>query len=236
MALPTPRAVLLLTATMIIGIGGLACGGGEETASSVVTDDEHGPIPTSAEARGALNEALQAFNDHCITPRAQEENASYPLSLFNPDPDSPSFRYRQLLALKRAGLLKGTITRNERGVPVHRFALTKSGRAAQYEIAQGRSYEPMFCYAVPHVVQLDSIKSVYTSDPSPLANIWFVYTYRNLGRWAESASIRRSFSGLTPLPAPSDTLRAEHLLIQVDSAWVDRRLTGYDRPPGRPSP
>ena len=140
------------------------------------------------------------------------------------------------MALTRAGLLEEKITRDERGLPVHRFTIAKEGRTSHYDIAQGRRYEKRFCYAVPHVAKLDSIKAVYTSDPNPLANVWFTYAYRDLGRWAESRTIRRVFSGMPPLPSRTDTTRTEQLLIRVDSAWVDRRLTGYERPPSRPSP
>jgi hypothetical protein len=236
MSLSARRTVLLLVATLVVGIGGLACGGSDEATDDIVTDDSKGPIPTPKEARQALNEALQAFNRHCIAPRAQGAENSYPLTLFNPNPSAPSYKYRQLQALAQAGLLTKEVARDERDLPVHRFALTEAGRSSQYDIAQARRYKPMFCYATPHVARLDSIKSVYTSDPKPLANVWFVYTYRNLGRWAESASIQRTFSGMPPLPSSSDTLRTEQLLIRADSAWVDRRLTGYDRPPDRPSP
>jgi hypothetical protein len=231
-----PRAVLLLLGTLLAGAGLLACGGSAETASDVATDTTQGPIPSPASARQALNESLHAFNDYCLAPNAQSAADSYPLELFNPSPNAPSFKYRQLWALTQVGLLDTTITRGARGLPVHRFPLTDAGRAAQYDIAQGRTYKPMFCYAVPHVVRLDSIRAVYTSGPNPLANVWFTYSYRDLGEWRRARPIRQAFSGLRPLPSPTDTLRTDQLLIRVDSAWIDRRLSGYDRPPERPNP
>lgn len=233
MTLHTPRAAHCLIATVLVGLGLLACGGSEESRD-VVTDDEEGPIPTVSQAQQALNEALKAFNEHCVVPRAQGRDATYPLPLFNPS--ATTFQYRQLRSLTEAGLLDTTITPGKRGLPVHRFALTKTGRAAQYDIAEGRGYRKMFCYTVPQIIRVDSIKSVYTSGPNPLANVWFAYSYRGAADWIESRSVQRSFSGRPPRPEPNDTIRADELLMRIDSAWVDRRLTGYDRPPDRPSP
>lgn len=225
------RAVPFLFSLALVSLSLLACGGSEESRS-VVTNDEEGPIPSPTQAQEALNEALKAFNDHCLAPRAQGRDASYPLPLFNPG--ASSFQYRQLRALTDAGLLDTTVTQGKRGLPVYRFALTKAGRAAQYDIAEGRRYRPMFCYTVPQVVRLDSIKSVYTSGPNPLANVWFTYKYQSPADWIDAPFVRRSFSGIPPAPSPTDTLHTKQLLMQVDSAWVDRRLTGYDRPPDRP--
>jgi hypothetical protein len=230
------RAVLLLLATLLTGAGLLACGGGAETTSDVVTDTTQGPIPSPPDARQALNESLQAYNDYCLTPSAQSDADTYPLDLFNPSPNAPSFKYQQLWALTQVGLLDTTIVRDSRGLPVHQFQLTSAGRSAQYDIAQGRTYKPMFCYAVPHVVRLDSIKAVYSSGPNALSKVWFAYSYRNLGDWRRSAYIRRAYSALPPLPSAADTLRTDQLLIEVDSAWIDRRLSGYERPPSRPNP
>lgn len=227
------RAAVLLFSAALAGFGLLACGGSEESRD-VLTNDEEGPIPSPPEAQRALNEALKAFNDHCLAPRAQERDAPYPLALFNPD--ASSFSYRQLRALTDAGLLDTTITRSNRGLPIYRFALTKAGRTAQYDIAEGRGYRPMFCYTVPQVVQLDSIKSVYTSGPNPLANVWFTYKHQPPADWVNASVIQRSFSGIPPTPSPTDTAHTDQLLMRVDSAWVDRRLTGYDRPPDAPSP
>jgi hypothetical protein len=232
---PVLRSAVLLIAAIVVGAGLLACGGSAET-SDIDTDDSEGTVPNASQARQALNEALQAFNDYCLAPNAQGPGATYPLALFNPNPNAPSFKYRQLWALKQAGLLDTSVTRGQRGLPVHRFRLTGAGRSAQYDIAQGRGYRPMFCYAVPEVVRIDSIKSVYTSGPNPLANVWFAFSYQNIGDWIDLASVRRSFTGLPPTPSSTDTLHTDQLLIEVDSAWVDRRLTGYERPPDQPSP
>lgn len=237
MSFSVRRSLFLLSATFLIGLGGLACGGSDEAANDIVTDDSEGPIPSSEDAQNAINESLQAFNEYCIAPRAQGRDNEYPLTLFNPDPNASSFKYRQLQALVQAGLLEKTVQENEqRGLPIHRFALTKEGKQAQYEIARARDYTSMFCYATPQVVRIDSIKSVYTSDPDPLANVWFAYTYQNQEQWAESNAIQRVFRGLRSRPSPTDTLYTDQLLIRADSAWVDRRLTGYERPPSRPSP
>lgn len=232
MSLFVPRPALHLAAAILLGIGLLGCGGSEEF-EDVVTDEEEGPIPTPPQAERAVNEALQAFNEHCLAPQAQGRDAEYPLPLFNPS--ASSFTYRQLRALSTVGLLDTTITQGKRGLPVYRFALTETGRAAQYDIAQGRRYRPMFCYTTPQVVEVDSIKSVYTSGPNPLANVWFAYRYRPLAGWIDSTAVRRSFSGLPTAPSPTDTLRTNQLLMRADSAWVDRRLVGYERPPERPS-
>lgn len=228
---------LLLLAMLLATTGLLACGGSSETMhGDVVTDTTEGPIPTVSGTRQALNTALQAFNNHCLAPTAQRRSGAYPIRLFNPSLNAPSFKYRELQALVQAGLLDTTIARGTRGLPVHEFGLTSDGRDAQYEIAQTRTYTPMFCYAVPHVVRLDSIKAIYNSGPNPLATVWFAYSYRGLAEWRQSRLIRRSFSGLPPLPASSDTLQTRQLLVRVDSAWIDRRLTGYGRPPERSTP
>jgi hypothetical protein len=235
MSIATRRRCLFLVAALLIGGGGLACSGSGETNADLVTDDSEGPIPVLKEARTALNRAMQAFNEHCMFPRVQSEEG-YPVTLFNPDPEAPSFKYRQVQALEEIGLLNKTVAQDRGEVPVHRFSLTKKGKAAQYDIARGRDYTSMFCYAIPHVARIDSIKSVYTSDPNPLARVWFVYTFRDVSRWATSNAVQEAYPGTFSVPSPSDTIRANQLLTRIDSAWVDRRLTGFDRPPSRPSP
>jgi hypothetical protein len=236
MSFSVRHSLFLLVTALLLGLGGLACGGSGET-TDIVTDDSEGPIPSPQDAQDALNEALQAFNEYCVAPRAQGRENEYPLALFNPDSNASSFRYRQLRALAQVGLLERYVEQDDQqGLPIHRFALTKKGRQARYDIAQARAYVSRFCYATPEVTRIDSIKSVYTSDPDPLANVWFSYTYQDLQPWAESREVQRVFRGLRSRPSRTDTIRTEQLLIRVDSAWVDRRLTGYERPPSRPSP
>jgi hypothetical protein len=227
------RASLLALAVVVLG-GVLACSGGEE--ASVVVNDEEGPAPSPTEARTALNEALQAFNRYCLAPAAQGSGTSYPIALVRSGTGESSYRYRQLSALRRAGLLDTTVARSTGGLLVDRFGLTPSGRQSQYEIAQGQGYRRMFCYAVPRVTRLDSIKAIYNAGPNPLARVWFTYGYGDQGTWVESAAVQRAFSGLDPLPDRQARRSTNKLLIRVDSAWVDRRLTGYERPPERPSP
>jgi len=226
-------ASCLALAVVFLGGGLLACSGGEET---VVVREEEGPAPTPTEARTALNEALQAFNDYCLAPAAQGSDTTYPIALVNPGASTSSYRYRQLAALREAGLLDTTVARSSGGLPVHRFALTQTGRGHQYEIAQGQGYRPMFCYATPRVTRLDSIKAVYNAGPNSLVRVWFTYGYEDQSPWVESPALRRSFSGLTPLPSPDARRSDRKLLVRVDSAWIDRRLTGYERPPERPTP
>jgi len=231
---PSPsRFFVLVLGTLLIGLGLLACGGSTPT-NDIVIRDEQGPAPTPDEARTALGEALAAFNPYCLAPNAQNDTDAYPVPLVNPNPNAPSFQYRQLSALVHAGLLDTTVTRSQGGLPVHRFSITKKGQQTQYEIAQARSYTPMFCYAVPEVAQIDSIKALYNAGPNSLAQVWFAYRYTNLGKWVQSPAVRRTYSGLQSLPstAPRPT---NMLLIRVDSAWVDRRLTGYERPPKNPN-
>ena len=232
MSLPA-RAPLLVIAAVVLG-GVLACSGGEE--ASVTIRDEEGPVPSPVETRTALNEALQAFNQYCLAPTAQGSGTTYPIALVRSGSGESSYRYRQLAALRQAGLLDTTVTRSDGGLLVHRFGLTESGRQSQYEIAEGQGYRRMFCYAVPRVTRLDSIKAVYNAGPNPLARIWYTYGYENRGDWVESAAVQRTFSGVDPLPAPQTRPSTDALLVRVDSAWVDRRLTGYERPPERPSP
>lgn len=222
-----------MLAVVVLG-GVLACSGGEE--ASVVIRDEEGPAPAPPEARRALNEALQAFNRYCLAPAAQGSGTTYPIALVQSGSGEASYRFRQLSALRQAGLLDTTVERSNGGLLVHRFGLTPSGRQSQYEIAQGQGYRRMFCYAVPRVARLDSVKAVFNAGPNPLARVWFTYSYGDLGAWAESADVKRAFSGLDPLPARQARRSTNKLLVRVDSAWVDRRLTGYERPPKRPSP
>ena len=231
MALFSSRPVVLFLAAVVVGAGLLACSGSDD--ARVVTDDEEGPIPDPETVERALNQALQAFNDYCLAPKAQGGDASYPLSLFNPDAQDPSFTYRQLRALAQAGLLDTTITRGQRDLPVYRFGLTQTGRSAQYDVARGRTLRPMFCYAVPTVTRIDSIKAVYSSGPNPLTNVWFSYSYEDFGDWIETPSVQSAFTGLPSRPSRTDTIRTEQLLIRIDSAWIDRRLSGYDRSAAR---
>lgn len=229
---PRP-AHLFLVAAALLGLL-LGCSGGKET--TVVIRDEEGAVPTPTEARKALNEALQAFNEYCLAPSAQGYETTFPIALVRPSSGGSSYRYRQLWSLTQAGLLDTSLVQNSGDLPVHRFALTKAGHQTQFEIAQGQGYRKMFCYAVPRVTQLDSIKARFNSGPNALAQVWFTYGYADLNSWVESPSVRRTFSGEGPLPAPSTRQTTEKLLIRVDSAWVDRRLTGYERPPERPHP
>jgi hypothetical protein len=226
------RAFTLTLVAVLLGTGVLACSGGDQ---AVVIRDEEGPTPSPVDTRTALNEALQAFNEYCLAPDAQA-GSTYPVALVNPGTNSASYRYRQLAALREAGLLDTTVARSDGGLPVHRFDLTKNGRASQYEIAQGQEYEHMFCYAIPRVTQLDSIKAIYNAGPNALARVWYSYGYQDQASWVESPAVQRSFSGLNPLPSPQARRSDRKLLVRVDSAWVDRRLTGYDRPPERPTP
>ncbi|HKL87620.1 MAG TPA: hypothetical protein VJ884_01355 [Salinibacter sp.] len=229
------RAALLSFATLLTSIVLFACGGSKETTGSdVVTDTTQGPVPSLSDTRQALNEALETFNNYCLAPTAQSAEGKYPLELYNPSSNAPSFKYRELWALTQVGLLDTTIVRGARGLPTHRFGLTEAGRSAQYDIAQGRTYKAMFCFGVPRVVRLDSIKAVYNAGPNPLARVWFAYNYQDVGDWGNARAVRRAFSALPPLPSPTDTLHTKQLLVRVDSAWIDRRLTGFDRPPERP--
>lgn len=232
---PLSRAALLSCATLFTGLILVACGSNTETTSSdVVTDTTQGPVPSPADTRQALNEALQTFNNYCLAPAAQDAEGEYPVELFNPSPTAPSFKYRELRALAQVGLLDTSVVRGARGLPVHRFGLTDAGRSAQYDIAQGRSYKAMFCFGVPRVVRVDSIKAVYNSGPNPLARAWFAYSYQDVGDWRNAPAVRRAFSALPPLPSSNETLYTRQLLVRVDSAWIDRRLTGFARPPERP--
>jgi hypothetical protein len=228
------RVPLLLCTTILLGLGLLACGSSEETQKVAIQETE-GPAPTAEEARQALNEALQAFNGYCLTPIA-ENRADYPITLVNPSARAPSHQYRELWSLAQAGLLDTTAAQSTGGLPVHQFSLSQKGKQSRYEIAQARGYRSMFCYAIPVVTQLDSIKSVYNAGPNSLARVWFSYGYTDLGSWVNTQAVQRTFSGLNPLPSKELSRADQKLLIRVDSAWVDRRLTGYDRPPKRPDP
>lgn len=233
---PVPRLSLLLCTSLLLGLGLLACSGGEEAASSgVVIREQEGSAPTPKEARQALNEALQAFNGYCLTPIA-ENQASYPITLVNPNARAPSHQYREMWSLAQAGLLDTTAAQSTGGLPVHQFSLTARGEQSRYDIAQARGYRRMFCYAVPVVTQLDSIKAIYNSGPNSLARVWFSYGYTDLGSWINTRALQNTFSGLNPLPSKTLSRADVKLLVRVDSAWVDRRLTGYERPPKRPDP
>lgn len=224
--------VLLLTFT-VAGTVLFACSGSEET--SVVIDDDDGPTPTPIEAETALNEALQAFNEYCLAAETQGSETSYPTTLVTPNRGGSSYEYRQFEALMEAGLLDTTVVQTRGNVPAHRFSLTEKGRRNQFEIADSRGYKRMFCYAIPQVAQLDSIKAVFNAGPNPLVRVWFTYEHSDLRRWVESPRIQSTFSGVPSLSSFQQPQTAKELLIQVDSAWVDRRLTGYDRPPERPN-
>jgi hypothetical protein len=234
------RFSLSLVTALVLGLGLLACGGSDEATSEeaetgLVIRDEEGPAPTAEEAKKALDESLQAFNPFCLTPIAENE-ADYPITLVNPNSRAPSHQYRELWALKQAGLLDTSAAQSTGGLPVHKFSLSKKGEQTRYEIAQSRSYRRMFCYAVPVVTQLDSIKSVYNSGPNSLARVWFSYGYTDLAPWVNTPILQRTFSNLNPLPSKKETYNTKKLLVRVDSAWVERRLTGYERPPKRPNP
>ncbi len=218
----------------LLVISVLGCGGGDEAA--VVIRDEDGPAPTPTDARTALNEGLQSFNEHCLAPEAQKSEDTYPISVLGPGSNEASYRYQQLRALTRTGLLDTTVVDTTGSLPIHRFAPTSQGRESLYEIVQGGGYTEMFCYAIPRVTRLDSIKAVYNAGPNPLVRVWFEYGYQDLGSWVESPPVQRTFSGLEPLPSPQAPHPGVELLVRVDSAWVDRRLTGYERPPDRPTP
>lgn len=228
------RLSLLLCTTVLLGLGLLACSSSEETQNVIIREQE-GPAPTKKEARKALNEALQAFNEYCLSPIA-ESQANYPITLVNPNARDPSHQYRELWSLAQAGLLDTTAAQSTGGLPVHQFSLSAKGKKTRYDIAQARGYRRMFCYAVPVVTQLDSIKGIYNSGPNSLAKVWFSYGYTDLGTWVDTPAVRNTFSGLNALPSKTLSRTDEKLLVRIDSAWVDRRLTGYERPPKRPDP
>jgi hypothetical protein len=221
-----------LSAFLLLGSLLLSCGGSEEATSDVVIEDEEGPVPTVDEARSALNDALRAYNRYCLVPEAQKTQG-YPITRINPSGTAPSFEYQQLRALQQAGLLDTTVVQSAGELPVHKFDLTDAGRETQYQIARGRGYDPRFCYAIPEVSRVDSIKAVFNSGPNELARVWFAYRYTELKPWVETPSVQRMFSGVEPLPSPDRERTAEQLLIRIGGiggTWVDRRLAGAERP------
>lgn len=215
----------LLIGALLLSLGLLACG---ETrpASDVLISNEQGPTPSPQEARAALNEALEAFNDHCILPGEQGAQITFPFSLVNPDTRNRTFQYTQLQALVDVGLLDTTHVEARGGLPVVRYEVTAKGKTAQYEVIQGRSRRTAFCYAVPQVARIDSIKSKYTSGPIPLANVWFSYHYERRGQWVETDTIQKTFANLRSVPQPNNPKTDKKLLIRVDTTWVDQRLAG----------
>ncbi len=228
------RPLALLLISVLIGFGGLACSGSEDTAKpDTIIKEERGPAPSPDEAEKAINEALRAFNRYCVGPRA-ESDAEFPITLVNPDSRSPTHQYQQLWVLKEIGLLDTTAASSTGGLLVHKFSITPQGERTRYDVAQSQGYRRMFCYGVPKVVWVDSIKSIYNAGPNNLAKVWFRYRVADRRSWAESAAVRNTFPGVSPLPPPESRRAAEELLVQVDSAWVDRRLTGYERPPKGP--
>lgn len=229
------RPPVLLLTTLFLGIGLLACGGSDEaTTPDAVIKEEEGPAPTAEKAKTALTEAVQAHNRYCVHPRA-EQNAAFPITLVNPSSRSPTHQYQQLWVLQQVGLLDTTASKSTGGLPVHRFSMTRKGERTRYDIARSRGYQRMFCYGVPTVARIDSIKSIYNAGPNNLAKVWFAYRVENRRSWGDTSAVRNVFSNVPSLPRPNTAFTSEELLVQVDSAWVDRRLTGYSRPPEGPA-
>lgn len=229
------RQSAILFATLVLCLGILACGGSDKAASpSIVIEEEKGPAPTPEESRTALDEALRAFNRYCVSPLAEQE-ANFPIKLINPKTRAQTHQYQQLWVLKQIGLLDTTATESTGGLPVHEFSITRKGERTRYDIAQSRGYQRMFCYGVPKVSRIDSIKAIFNSGPNELAKVWFAYGVENRRSWGKSAAVRNTFPGVSTLPPTGTERRTEQLLVQVDSAWVDRRLTGYSRPPKGPA-
>lgn len=228
------RLPVLLITSFLVGVGLLACSGSEETKrTNIVIEEKQGPAPSADAAETALNESLRAYNPYCVSPRA-ESSAEFPVTLINPSSRAPTHQYQQLWVLHQNGLLDTTLASSTGGLPVHKFSITPKGERTRYDIAQSSEYRRMFCYGVPMVTQIDSIKSVYNTGPNELAKVWYRYTVEKRRSWGQSRGVRNTFPGVTPLPAPGTQRAAEDLLVQVDSAWVERRLTGYDRPPKGP--
>lgn len=215
----------LVAGTLVVGLGLLSCGETKPT-SDVPISNEYGAAPTPSEARSALNAAFEAFNDYCLSPGQQGARISFPFSLVNPETQNRTFQYRQLEALLQVGLLDTSHVEARRGLPLVRFALTQKGKEAQYNIVKGRGRQTAFCYAVPQVTALDSIKSIFNSGPNPLAKVWFSYQYQNRGEWINADSIQKVFANIRSLPQPNQNESAEKLLVRVGTTWTDRRLAG----------
>lgn len=231
----------VLYTTLVLGLGLLACSGSgnttttdTDTDTNTIINNEEGPAPSIEEAQKALNEALRAYNPYCLGPRA-ENSADFPITLINPSARSPTHQYQQLWVLKEIGLLDTTATESTGGLPVHEFSITRQGERTRYDIAQSGGYRRMFCYGVPSVTRIDSIKALYNAGPNDLAKVWFTSRVEKRRSWSDSVAVRNTFPGVTPLPPPKAQHSWEELLVQVDSAWVDRRLTGYGRPPNGPA-
>lgn len=226
---------ILLGGALLTSLSLLSCGE-TKPATDVLISNEMGPTPTPEEARAALNEALEAFNDHCILPGEQGAQITFPFSLLNPSTRNRTFQYTQLQALVGVGLLDTTRVRVRGGLPVVRYTLTPKGKKARHDIVYGRSRRTAFCYAVPQVVRLDSIKSRFSSSPNPLAEVWFSYHYQHRGQWVKTDSIQETFATIRSLPERNSPQSAKKVLIRVnDTTWVDQRLPGTAAPRRRPS-
>lgn len=216
---------ILFTGALLASLSLLACGETKPT-SDVVISNEMGPTPTPDEARAALNDALEAFNDHCILPGEQGAHITFPFSLINPNTRNRTFQYSQLQALVTVGLLDTTQVEARGGLPVVRYSLTPKGKNARYEVVQGRSRRTAFCYAVPQVARLDSIKSSFNSGPNSPVQVWFSYQYEHRGQWVKTDSIQKTFANLRSLPEQNTPQSGKNVLIRMDTTWVDQRLAG----------
>lgn len=216
---------------LLLGASVVACGGG--TRSNTV-DEQRGLVPTPAEAEEAINEALQALNEYCVSPGAFRGDASFPLSVVNPNPDQPSFQNRELMVLTEAGLLDTTLVEEDGSVPIQKFSLSPRGEKALSRIVRGRRTSPMFCYAFPRVARLDSVKAVQSRAPGRQAEVWFGFHYRETADWIDTPAVARIFSGLPSPPPPEDTMQAKERLTRFNGRWMDQRLTGNEDYLARP--
>lgn len=215
----------LAAGTLLVGVGLLSCGETKST-STVPISNNYGAAPTPTEAQAALNAAFAAYNDYCLSPGQQGAHISFPFSLVNPGTQNRTFQYRQLEALVQVGLLDTSHVEARRGLPLVRFSLTQKGKKAQYNVVKGQGRRTAFCYAVPKVTGLDSIKSVFNSGPNPLAKVWFSYQYQKRGEWVNADSIQKVFANIRSLPQRNQPESAEKLLVRVGTTWTDRRLVG----------
>jgi DNA-binding PadR family transcriptional regulator len=204
-----------------------ACGSVKPTQ----TTEEGYRIPSPGQARIALNEGLQAFNEACIVPDALGRGEDFPVTIVEPDTLDPPVRYRQLRALEDAGLLTNRRDTTSGGLMRRTFALTEDGQEVNREIFEFRGWQSSLCYATPRVTRVDSIYAVPDRSPRPLAEVIFHHALQEVRPWARRSEVRQLFPSIIPrvreVGTPTQSRRS---LIETESGWTDSRLVGRKPP------
>jgi len=213
--------IVALAGTLVLS----ACLGVEGTQ----TTEEGYRIPSDDQARIALNEGLDAFNDACIVPDALGRGETFPITVVEPDTLAPPLRYQQLEALQDERLLTNRRDTTSGGLIRLTFSLTEEGQEVETLVSGFRGQQTGLCFAKPRVTRIASISPVPDRNPRPLAEVVFTHSLQDVQPWARDPKIQRLFPSVRSLlQEVNDQTRTRRTVVETDEGWKDSRLAGRE--------